>query len=168
MAEDKYVNQAYLSVTESAANTLTFSKLETGVSIYEKVGWLISRIDYSVQMAAVDFTGEGTTVMCGISVMDSLASVSFAMSAVVDFLQLVRRDYGVAASGFAERIPWTKSFADLPGGGLLIPPNPIYLFVMGAGLVNPQNVSIRMFYTVKSLKAEDFWELVEQRRMIGA
>ena len=169
MAEEKYVNQAFLSVTESAANTLTFAKLETGVSIYEKVGWLISRVDWflsSLTAGVLDTTGD--VLKYGISVMDSLATVGLGLSAVVDFNSIQRFDFGVAASGFIFHSPVTKSFADLPGGGLLLPPNPIYVWAEGVGLVGAQTIQVRMFYTVKQLKTEDFWELVEQRRMIGA
>ena len=168
MAEEKYVNQAYLSVVESALNTLTFSKLETGVSIYEKVGWLICRLDYFINTLAADFGAEADQINYGISVMDTLPSPSLAQAAVIDMNTIVRRDFGAAASGLLRFNPVTKTFADLPGGGLLVPPNPLYIFAEGAGLAGPQTVQVRMFYTVRVLKNEDFWELVEQRRMIGA
>ena len=168
MPEEKYVNQAYLRVTESGANTLTFAKLETGVSIYEKVGWLIHRLDYFFTTPVAQFGAEGDTLWFGISVMDSLATVTLQQAAVVDMNSAARRDFGVAASGFMRRLPFTKTFADLPGGGLLVPPNPIYIFAQGVALTGAQVVEARMFYTVKTLKTEDFWELVEQRRMIGA
>ena len=168
MAEEKYVNQAYLSVTESAPNTLTFGKLETGVSIFEKVGWIISRLDYFVSIPVSDFAAEGDSIEYGLSVMDSLVAVGLNLAAVVDTNARTRRDFGVAASGMVEVNPQTKSFAELPGGGLLLPPNPIYIFAKGIGLTAAQVVSVRMFYVVRTLKTEDFWELVEQRRMIGA
>ena len=168
MAEEKYVNQAFLSVTESAPNTLTFSKLETGISIYEKVGWLISRLDYFFITPIAQFVADGAAISYGICVMDSLTDVGLRSSAVIDTNSTSRRDWGVAASGGLRTIPYTKSFADLPGGGLLIPPNPIYCFAMGVGLNAAQEIQLRMFYTVIKLKPEDFWELVEQRRMIGA
>ena len=168
MAEEKFVNQAYMSVTESGIGTLTFSKLETGISIYEKVGWLISRLDYFTPILAGQFDTNDDNIIFGISALDSFVAPSLKLSAVIDFNQVARRDFGVAASAWIEVTPFTKSFADLPGGGLLVPPNPIYLFALGAGLIAAHTVQVRMFYTVVKLKVEDFWELVEQRRMIGA
>jgi len=168
MPEEKYVNQAYLSVVESAANTCTFGKLETGISIYEKVGWLITRIDYNVDCAAAIFTADTLGILFGLSAQDSIASPTLQMSAIIDYNARVRAEYGAGASGFVLDRPWTKDFSQLPGGGLLVPPNPIYLWAKGIGLAAAQTVLARMFYTVKVLKAEDFWELVEQRRMIGA
>ena len=64
--KDEFVNQAYISVTESALNTLTFAKLETGISIYEKVGWLICRMDYFVTLQVGDFAVEGDTITFGL------------------------------------------------------------------------------------------------------
>ena len=168
MAEEKYVNQAFLSVTESAANTLTFNKLETGISIYEKVGWVIARLDYFFITAIAQFVADGAAFSYGISAMDSLTDVGLNRAAVIDTNSTSRRDWGVAASGGLRTIPYTKTFADLPGGGLLVPPSPLYVFGMGVGLAAAQEVQVRMFYTAVKLKAEDFWELVEQRRMIGA
>ena len=168
MAEEKYVNQAYLAVTESAPVTLTFAKLETGIPIYEKVAWLISRLDWFILTTAAQFAVDGDSLWYGISVMDSIAAATLKSSAIVDMNSIARRDWGVAASGTLRTIPITKSFADLPGGGLLVPPNPLYVFAQGVGLAAAQKVEVRMFYTVIKLKPEDFWELVEQRRMIGA
>ena len=85
---DKFTNQAYLSVTESAANTLTFKKLETGVSIYQKVGWLVSRLIYSTTILGSVFTGEGQRVTFGLSVQSGLAQVGMDKEAIVDFNEL--------------------------------------------------------------------------------
>ena len=165
--DDRYVNQAYLSVTESAANTLTFSKLETGINIYEKVGWLISRFDYNFDVTAANFSAEGDAVYFGLSVSAQITNINLIQDAVIDFNSVIRHDYGTAGNAIIQENPHSKSFADLPGGGLLIPPNPLYIYVKGANLASPVIVTGRMFYTVIKLKTEDFWELVEQRRMIG-
>lgn len=165
--KDVFVNQAYLKVIESSANTLTFNQLLTNVSIHEKVGWVISRIDYEFLMAPANFAAEGDGIKFGISVSDQLAAVSQEYSGVLDYNSFYRRDYGTAASTIIDKNPRTKSFADLPGGGLLVPPNPLFIFVEGVALTSPITVEARMFYTQRSLKVEDFWELVEMRRMIG-
>jgi hypothetical protein len=51
---------------------------------------------------------------------------------------------------------------------LIVPPNPLFIYAEGVALGAAQTVNARMFYTVKSLKVEDYWELVEMRHMIGA
>lgn len=168
MAEkDEFVNQAYLTVIESAANTLTFNKLETGISIHEKVGWLISRIDYTPTLTTGNFGAFGDTLSFGISTSDAIVAATLAQSAILDYNSLIRIDLGAAASGFFYRMPLTKDFSNLPGGGILVPPNPLFVWVRGIALTDPETIVARLFYTVKQLKLEDFWELVELRRMIG-
>lgn len=165
--KDVFVNQAYLSVIESGANTLTFNKLETGISIHEKVGWVIARIDYDMDLSISNFTAEGDRVRFGLSTSDALVDAALSQSAVIDFNNITRRDIGTAASGFFTRKPIFKDFSSLPGGGILVPPNPLFCWVHGSALTDPVTVQARMFYVVKVLKLEDFWELVELRRMIG-
>ncbi len=166
--KDVYVNQAYLSVTESALNTLTFGKLETGISIFEKAAWLICRIDYEFIISANQFGAEADNLVYGICVSDQLTNTGLSNSAIVDRNRVTRLDLGAAASGTIMRSPYTKEFSSLPGGGLLIPPNPLYMFAEGTALTGPTAVTARMFYTVIKLAGDEFWELVEQRRMIGA
>ena len=166
--KDVWVNQAYLTVIESAPNTLTFNQLLTNVSIHEKIGWLLSRIDYTFSILGANFGAEGDGFTFGLSVSDQIAAVGLDQSAVIDHNTVARTDFGVAASGFLIRTPFSKSFADLPGGGILVPPNPIFIYAQGTALGAAITVMARMFYLVKSLKVEDFWELVELRRMIGA
>lgn len=166
--KDKFCNQAYLSVTEAAANTLTFDQLLTGISIYEKVGWLISRMEYNIGPSSAKFAADTDQVQFGLSTSNVITGVGMENTPVIDTNTVARIDFGAAASGFLSITPILKNFADLPGGGLLVPPNPLYLFVKGANAPNAFTIKARMFYTVISLKTEDFWELVELRRMIGA
>lgn len=165
--QDTYVNQAYLTCVESAANTLTFNQLLTNVSIHEKIGWVISRIDYRVPVLVSNFAATNDSVAYGLSVSDQLSSVGMEFSGVIDWNTINRQDIGTAGTGVFLQNPWTKTFADLPGGGLLVPPNPLFMFVQGTALSSAITVQARMFYTVKKLTTEDFWELVEMRRMIG-
>lgn len=165
--KDIFVNQAYLEVTESGANTLTFNKLQTGVSIHEKVAWLISRIDYHINIAMSNFAATDDGVTFGLSTSDAILSLGLNVSAIIDWNTFVRLDFGTAASGKFVLMPFQKDFSNLPGGGILIPPNPLFAWAQGSALTNPITIKCRMFYVVKQLKLEDFWELVELRRMIG-
>lgn len=164
---DNYSNQAYLAVTEATINTLAFNKLETAIAPFEKVAFLISRVNYDMALPAANFAATSDGILFGLCTSDQIASAGINNSAVVDRNSITRYDLGTAASGFYFRTPIEKNFADLPGGGLLVPPNPLYIFAQGIALGSVMTVSARMFYTVIKLKLDDFWELVEQRRMIG-
>lgn|SRR3972149_1952170 len=167
--KDKFANQAVITCTESAANTLTFKKLETGISLFEKVAWVISRIEYFVsnQLAAV-FNGDGDSLQFALTATDQITTLSLTNAAVLDYIELMRGDYGTAASMHFINRPITKDFSSLPGGGILCPPNPLYLGVKGTGLVNADTVIAKLFYVNLALKAEEYWELVESRRIISS
>lgn len=165
---DVFVNQAYLEVVESAANTLTFDKLETGISIHEKVGWIISRLDYWFVYDSTNFAASSDMVRFGISVTNTFTTPAPGENVVIDYNEVKRVDAGTPATSNLVIMPFTKEFGNLQGGGILVPPNPIYVYVQGVALTSAITMKARMFYTVRSLKTEDFWELVELRRMIGA
>ena len=168
VSKDIYCNQAYLTVTESGANTLTFNQLLTSISIYEKIGWIIARMEYKLTIDATDFAATDDAVQFGISTSDQIASIEMDNSPVIDTNEVRRTDLGTAANGLILISPIVKNFSDLPGGGIIVPPNPIYIFVKGYTAPNAFVIKARMFYTVKQLKTEDYWELVEMRRMVGA
>lgn len=167
MAEEKFANIAFVTVTETAANTLTFKKLETGIAPFEKVAFLINRIEYFYQRTVAIFAATGDSLVIGLSASDQFSTAELDNSAIIDYHTQVRVDLGAAGSGFFDRQPFIKDFSTLPGGGLLVAPNPIYLFGVGSSLGAATTTWVRFFYTIKHLKSEDFWELVEMRRMIG-
>ena len=166
---DKFANQAVITVTESAANTLTFKKLETGISLFEKLAWLICRVEYfPANLAAAIFNGDGDGVNIALTTTDQLTSIAIANNAVLDLMLLARNDYGAAATMLMRHGPITKDFSTLPGGGLLVPPNPLYAACVGNGLVSAMTVYVKLFYTTYELSPEEYWELVESRRMIAS
>lgn len=167
MPSDKFANIAFVSVVESAINTLTFRKLETAVSVYEKVAWLISRIEYFININTTTFAATGDSVIFGLTTSNTITAINIAQNAVFDYFNLARFDFGTAASGELVTSLRMKDLSTLPGGGLLVPPNPIYLGVQGAAAPAVFTVEARIFFTVVTMKTEDFWELVEMRRMIG-
>jgi hypothetical protein len=166
---DQFANQAIVSVLESAANTLTFKKLETGISIADKVAWILSRIEYFVSgMDAADFNGDADTLEFGLSVSAAFTTAALTETSVLDYNNVARRDIGTAASGFFLYLPWVKDFSSLPGGGILVPPVPLYVFAKGTGLANAKTVVARLWYTNLSMTVDQYWELVEARRIISS
>lgn len=167
--KDEFANSAVISVTETAANTLTFKKLETGISLMEKAAWIIHRIEYTINLiSAGEFNGDSDSFGYGISLSNAFASAALNEVTILDLNTLSRLDWGVAASGGLWRQPWVKEFTQLPGGGLIVPPNPIYLYAQGSGLVAANSVIARLWYTVLPLAESQFWQLVESRRVLSS
>ncbi len=171
MAESKdvFANYAIIEVTESAANTLTFKKLETGISLNEKVAWIIHRIEYIIDgMDGTIFNAALDVLTWGLSLSNAFAFPTVAENTIVDYNRAVRVDLGAAASGYFQIQPQIKDFSDLPNGGVIIPPTPLYMFVKGTGLTAATKITARLHYTLRTLKVEDYWELVEARRVLSS
>lgn len=166
---DKFANYAIIQCQESAANTLTFKKLETGISLNEKVAWVINRIEYVIEeLNATFFNATGDLIVYGMSLSNTFTTPVVGETTIVDYNRILRQDLGAAASGFFDYQPKVKDFSQLPGGGIIIPPAPFYLYVMGGGLTAPAKVTARMHYTMLQLAVDEYWELVEARRVLSS
>jgi len=163
---DRYANVAHIQVTESAANTLTYKKLETGISLFEKMAWVISRIEYYWLAFALADANDGLTV--GITTSNNPSSLVPEHVAVVDMTRFEMIYLGVPANALLLTAPVIRDFSELPGGGLIVPPNPIYLALEGLSQPAALVMDARIYYTAVQLKGYEFWELVESRRIISS
>jgi hypothetical protein len=162
---DSFANMAILTTTESAANTLTFKKLETGISVNQKIAWVISRIEYFVSsLLAANFNGDGDNLSFGLCASSTFASAIIEENSIFDFNNIQRADFGTAASALQLHQPFLKDFASMPSGGIIIPPAPLFGFAKGTGLVSACSVAARIYYTELELAESDFWQLVQARR----
>lgn len=170
--QEKFANMFSISLVESAANTLTYKKLESGFSLFEKKAWLIHRLEYfNLSLAAAVFNGTGDQVTVALTVANTLAAINtaaaYADPTMLDIMNVYRQDLGTAASGFFLETPYVKDFSQLPGGGLIVPPSPLYGAIQGSGLASAASCLIRGYFTVLELKPDEYWELVEARRVIS-
>lgn len=170
--KDTYANLAYLTCTESAANTLTFAKLDvaTGALLGEKkYAMLIHRAEFFASSpnfwANFNSSGDRTTV--ALTVSNGIVGLSVAYAEVVTSFIVERLDYGAAASSMIIESPFIKDFSSFPGGGILVPADKLFLAVSSIGAAAAQTVGCRIFYTMKELKTEEYWDLVESRRMLS-
>lgn len=162
---DKYANILFDQVQESAANTLTFNEVNIGLSLFDKVGLLISRLEWynwDTQLQA-----DSDLVQFGLSTSNQFAAPAPGVSSIITFHNVELRDYGVAAVNFMFQTPWVDDFSTLPGGGLLITPKPLFLFTQGTNATGASLIQLRMFFTIITLKAEDYFELLETRQFFG-
>lgn len=165
---DQFTNIFDIACSESAANTLTFVKMSQGVDIFNKVGWVVSRLDYYIgSLVAAEFNGDADSLDWALCVSNSITTLNdLANPAILDFHRLQRIDFGTAAAAWYMIQPFVVDFSSLPGGGLIIPPSPLYLGVKGTGLVSANSVAVRGYFTQIELKADQYIELVEARRII--
>lgn len=166
--KDLFSNIAFGSVTESAPNTLTFAEINTGMSVHEKIAWIINRIIWYpsvVQIQAI------TAAADALNMALTLSNKVPDIKAMGDPSVLVRETFlavigGAPTTLFHSREPIESDFSSLPGGGLIISPKPLYLAAQGESLVLATTLSCRIYYTVKALAADEFWELVQASRIV--
>lgn len=165
---DKFANIAYLAVVETAANTLTFAQLQIASNLMDKkYALVIERIHYLVQPLATVFDTTGDYLNIAVTVSDRLSSISdLSQPEILDLVQLQRRDYGAAASGSIEDSVIQRDFTSLSGGGILVPADRLYLGAKGSGLASATTVLARMWYSVLEIGVNEYWELIEARRIM--
>lgn len=168
MKTDTFANLAAVNPIESVAGTAAFLKFAFPFSIMDKMGLVINRIEYwpgtlNALNSSTDF------VLFGLSISSAITDLSDQSNpAIVDSGRMQRLDIGTAASGILVEEPLIKDFSSLPGGGLLVAPNPLYGFVQSSGASSVMNAWIKLFYTYMELSADEYWQLVESRRIISS
>jgi len=168
--EDMFSSTAFLSVLESAANTLTFAKLEIANALQlggQKLAFILHAIEYLHDIGNYAlFNATADTLTFGLSVSNAFATPGLAYSEIVDFNMLTRVDVGAAASGGWRDAPNIKDFSQYPGGGLILPADRLYIFLAGTSLTGAARVYARIHYTTQELSADQYWQLVEQRHLL--
>lgn len=158
---DKFANVMIAQVAESAANTLTFEQMPQVTTLMEKKAYLLNRLQYELSQGSwTELKADGEAVQFGISLSSSWSSPSITEPTIIDY----NRHFTtvLSAVGFADRKTGvTKDFSMFPGGGLLLPTRPLYLFTVGSGLAAATNVTLRMYFTIVELTPQDYWDLVE-------
>lgn len=169
---DNFANMATITCVESAANTLTYKKLETSFGTFEKIAWVIHRLEYYLYSTATDFNSAGDALQVALMTGNSRTSIidtgTFTDPQVLDIFSFFRADCGVAASGSLYTRPISHDFTALPSGGLIVPPAPLYGAIQGFGMAGAGTIVIRAYYTIKELATDEYWELVEARRLLTA
>lgn len=165
---DIYANQGYVRLVPTL-NTLSFAELATFVSVFEKKAFLINRVEYDIGKATIlELDAETDFIVFGLSTSDSFSDAAQGERAIFDYNSLIAQLMAAGVSSHLVKMPYIKDLSTLPGGGFLVPSRPIFLFNVTGGLAAAATMSARIFFTVKDLKADEYWELVESTRLIGA
>lgn len=165
---DLYSNILVARLTMSAADTLTFSEVQVGFSIFERLGILISRIEYHPTAATVHlFNATQDRIVFGVTASDELTSLDPTSPAVIDTAAI----YGVASGAPADLVvtqwPMVKDYSNLRGGGLLITPRPWFVAMTSNSLGTAGACYVRFYFTVEKLADADYFELLETRHYFG-
>lgn len=165
---DKYANMLVKSVVQTAANTLTYSTIEIGLSLFDKVGLKIQRIEYVPNPGSIaEMTTAADFIELGLCTSDTPTSLVESIQSVIHMFRLRRVDMGTAATGAIYSQPDVYDFSSLDGGGLIVTPKPLFIGIDTAGLASAASAIIRIFFVVIKLSGTDYFELLETRHYFG-
>lgn len=175
---DQYANIAYLKHTQIGVATLEFSRLDivSGALLGDKkFGLLLQRAEFYTKAfdAMTDFALEDDYFLYGLCVTDSLADVGLQHPEVLcqlKFGNYLRQSPGGAVNdivSFPAIEPIVLDFSAF--GGILVPADRLWLYQdtsNSAGAAAGNVLECRLFYTTLELSTEQYWELIEARRII--
>lgn len=156
---DKYANMMINELTESAANTLTFSEMPQVTTLLEKKAYLINRVDYAYALQLL--VADTDKFSFGLSLSNRWTTISLAEPSIIDMNEVLCVAHGAAANIETRDSRITRDFSTLPGGGILIPTRPLYSFCKGTNLASAGGLITKIYFTVIDLTPADYWDLVE-------
>ena len=166
LGTDKFANIAYLYVAATSNDVLATARLDMANNLLsEKAAIIISRADVFIgNVGAINAAGESISV--ALQLTDRLTTISLADPETLFTTGVIRYDAGTAGTGNLWISPIVLDFSNLPGGGILVPADRLYIAVKSENLAALANAAMRIYYTVVPLAPADYWELIEARRIM--
>lgn len=165
-SKDKFANKLYGACVESAANTLTFKEIQTNVDIFSKQAWILHRLEWYLSGTQVDKILQAADwISAALTSSDKLTSLDLSSPGVIDLMELGIHSLTAVGYQFTQK-PFVRDFSNLPGGGLIISPRPLYVAVKGESLASAVTVAVRGYFTALTLTADEYLELVDFYRIV--
>jgi len=165
---DEYSNIYQITLTESAASTLTFVEINMGLTLFQKKAILINRIVIDWGWGTIQaLVAAADTVMAGLTASNQLASLALRDSACIWKAQKGLMWRGTPADGAIENVVDVYDFTGIPGGGEFVVPTPLFGAVACASVDTAQSITMRIYFQVVDLKPDEYFELLESRHFFG-
>jgi len=127
---DKYLNRAYARIDMTAVDTVTFQQIRFSTGLFEGIALVLNRIKYYPLVTTLRAVAADTDYwIMALTTRDDLTSLDPNSLSVLDTVSSI----GVGAGVEPVQRPIISDFTNAPGGGLLIPANPLYLAMDTAG-----------------------------------
>lgn len=168
MAKDKFDQFMHLSVTQSAANALTFGQVAIGGAVFEYAGIIFTRVEYYLEATAIsELVANADALDLALTGSDGLTDLSVDQPQLYDRITLEVAVSGAPATAQIIEMPIIHDFSSMPGGGLMVPAQTLFIGMDSAGCAAAQTGVIRAYYHVEKLTAADFIELVQRYRVLS-
>jgi len=164
--EDRYTNLAAVRVVESAANTITFIEMLTGISLGQGIGMLIDQIEYHVAQAGIEALN---------TTGDFLSFGWFTSNAPTNFRLTDRRLIHAAVLNKGGVIGTPASAQELViqplvyqfFPAMIIAAPRLFLAVEGTSLATPVTLDSRIYFRYIELTDKEYLELAETFILVG-
>jgi hypothetical protein len=177
---DQFANIAYLELTQTLANTIEFKRLDivTGalLAAEKKYGLIIHRAEYFLDgINSANFATEAARLEWALCVSPNLANLNLDQAEILDAVHMAFLNQETALGTIANGsgLPMAPRYEPIVHdfdtvGGLLIPADRLYLGINSSGLAAAgPRIRARLWYTTMTLSSEQYWELIEARRIIS-
>lgn len=156
--KDFYVNRALVLLTMSAANTLTFQEIRFGVGLFQGIALILHRLDlYPNTATAREVVTAADHLVVGLTTSDEITTLNMDQQSVMFSKSLI----AVAATTVPVEAPMSVDLSGLPGGGLIMPANPLYLAMNTSGFAAAGEVRAVLYHTFKELRDSEYLELIQ-------
>jgi hypothetical protein len=162
--KDIYTSKIGNLVTMTGADVLTFGTIDFGISIFQNLGILVQCIEVLPYNAAFRELAAVTDAFFW-----ALTNSNALTDIFIDGDPRIYLSGAIAAMG-ADTTPYQRpiryDFTNFSGGGVLVPPRPLYWGLDTAGYAAAASSYFRLWYRTVELSQAEYLELVQS--VIGA
>lgn len=155
---DAFANRAFVQVTMSALDTLTFEQIRFGVGLFQGVALHLCRVEFFPDPTSLaNMVAAADTMELALTLRDDLADLDPSNQSII----ALKKCYCQGNSTEISELPWTADFSELPEGGLLIPANPLYIAMNSSGFGGAGSCRAIIYYRFKELSDRESIELLQ-------
>lgn len=166
-SKDVFANIIAQRVTETAANTLTFAEIATGIGLTQGVGLILDKLEWDPKTAALavaNFNADADEIEVALTSSNALADLTGFNDRRILIKDGIYMHNGAAAiSQQIMQKPFVKCF-DIP---LIVATPKLYLAVKSTGMAAANTIDFRLYFRYVDLKIEEYLELAESFVLTG-
>jgi len=162
-------------VAAASASTDYFEQVNNGLSVTDRIGWLLQMVEDFTDPAAAALNAEGDGIVYGLCLTNAVKFANVGITGLMDapqykwFSQLTRHDFGTAATGEISRFPRVFDFRNLSDGGILMVPQPLYAFASNNGGVSASiTIRFRAWFQAVQLSDADYFNMLQANQILTA